>query len=51
LPDVSPEVDDLTAAFLRARYSRQAIDDADAGLARRSWRRIRGRLRRLGGLA
>jgi len=50
LPDVSPDVDGLTQAFLRARYSRQEIRDEDAGLARRSWSRIRGRLRRIGGI-
>jgi hypothetical protein len=49
LPDVSGEVDGLTAAFLRARYSRQEIRPEEAGLARRSWARIRGRLRRARG--
>ncbi|HEV8637646.1 MAG TPA: DUF4129 domain-containing protein [Chloroflexota bacterium] len=50
LPDVSGEVEGLTGAFLRARYSRQEIRDEDAGLARRSWSRIRGRLRRVRGV-
>jgi hypothetical protein len=46
LPDVSPEVEGLTETFLRARYSRRTISDADAGRARRAWGRIRARLRR-----
>jgi hypothetical protein len=47
LPDVSPDVQGLTEAFLRARYSRQVIRAEDAGVARRAWGRIRGQLRRL----
>jgi hypothetical protein len=49
LPDVSPEVEGLTEAFLRARYSRHEIGASDAGVARRAWGRIRGQLRHLRG--
>ena len=44
VPAVAGEVDELTEAFLRARYSRRTIAPEDAGLARRAWEHIRRRL-------
>lgn len=45
-PVVADELDELTAAFIRARYSKQPIEEPDASSARSIWRRIRTVLRR-----
>jgi hypothetical protein len=45
LPDAAGEVDQLTDAFLRARYGRAPVGQGEVGLVRRCWRRIREGLR------
>ena len=47
LPDVDNDVVSLTEAFVSARYSRQDVDEEQANLVKRYWRRIRGALRSL----
>jgi hypothetical protein len=41
LPESEPDIDTLTAAFIEARYTRREIPDEAAGLARRTWQRLR----------
>lgn len=45
-PEARPDSDALTAAFLTARYTREAIDEDDAGAARALWKRLRAALKR-----
>ena len=45
LPEVDEEVASITEAFVEARYSRQDVDDSQAGRVKRYWERIRGALR------
>lgn len=45
-PEAEEDIETLTHAFLKARYSRQEIAADEAGLVRRTWRRIRSALRR-----
>jgi hypothetical protein len=46
VPSVAQDVDDLTDAFVRARYGPRAVSHEDASLARRCWARIRAQLHR-----
>ena len=48
LPDASEDIDSITAAFVRARYSRRAVDANEANFVRATWERIRGTLRNRG---
>ncbi|MFO7585420.1 MAG: DUF4129 domain-containing protein [Anaerolineales bacterium] len=41
LPESEPDIESLTAAFIEARYTRREIPDESAGLARRTWQRLR----------
>lgn len=45
-PDAEPDIHQLTDTFVHARYSRQEFTEADAGLVRRQWNKIRQALRR-----
>jgi hypothetical protein len=45
-PDVTPEVLDVTDAFVEARYSRHAIEPAIVPTLRTEWERIRDHFRR-----
>lgn len=45
LPENQMEVDALTKAFVRARYSREPFNDAQAEVAKTLWQRIRDSLR------
>jgi hypothetical protein len=47
LPQIDHEVASITEAFMTARYSRETVDEDQAGLVRRYWDRIRGALRSL----
>jgi hypothetical protein len=44
-PEAEEEIKTLTHAFLKARYSHQEIAGDEAGLAKRTWHRIRSVLR------
>ena len=44
-PEAQPELDELTQAFVEARYSPQPIDRSAVGRVKEEWRRIRERLR------
>ena len=44
-PDVEADVESLTDAFLRARYSPKPIEPAAVSPVRKRWRRLRARLR------
>jgi hypothetical protein len=46
LPEVEAEVDDLTASFMEARYTRHEIEDEQAGYVQSLWKRILQALRR-----
>jgi hypothetical protein len=46
LPEVEAEVDDLTASFMEARYTRHEIEDERAGYVQSLWKRILQALRR-----
>ncbi len=46
LPDAAAEIAALTEAFIKARYSRDSIPEAEAALVRRVWQRLRQALRR-----
>ncbi len=41
LPNSQPDIDTLTNAFIEARYTRREIPAESAGLARRTWQRLR----------
>jgi hypothetical protein len=41
LPIVREDIDSITATFVRARYSRQAVSAKEAGFVKTSWDRIR----------
>ena len=41
LPESEPDIESLTAAFIEARYTRREIPPESAGLARRTWQRLR----------
>jgi Domain of unknown function (DUF4129) len=41
IPSSSKDIDSITEAFVRARYSRQEVDSNDAKLVRSIWQRIR----------
>jgi hypothetical protein len=45
LPDAQDDVDELTGAFLRARYSPQPIDRVAAGSVKARWNRLKAQLR------
>jgi len=45
-PEARPDSDALTGAFLTARYTREPIDEAEAGAARVLWKRLRSALKR-----
>ncbi|MBN1661667.1 MAG: DUF4129 domain-containing protein [Anaerolineae bacterium] len=45
-PDLEPDLEALTEAFVVARYSRQAVDRAEAEAVRPLWQRIKAALRR-----
>ena len=47
LPEVDPDLEQLTAAFLEARYSPHRFDQEEAQEARSIWQRLRDRLQRL----
>ena len=44
-PDARPDSDALTTAFLTARYTRETIDETEAGVARALWKRLRSALK------
>lgn len=44
-PEAEGQVETLTDAFLAARYSRQDIDETEAGMAKRTWQQVRASLR------
>lgn len=45
-PEAQPDSDALTAAFLTVRYTKEPIDEANAGTARTLWKRLRVALKR-----
>jgi hypothetical protein len=45
-PDLEPDLADLTDAFVKARYSRRAIEQEDADAVKPLWQRIKAALRR-----
>ncbi len=45
-PEAEDDVDRLTNAFIKARYSRRAIPEEDLFSTKQIWKRIRSRLRR-----
>jgi hypothetical protein len=45
-PDTAADVEELTAAFLKARYSIEAIQREDVKAVTPAWRRLKSRLRR-----
>ncbi len=47
LPDVGPELDDMTSAFLDARYSPHQVDPEDAAAVQSWWKRILQALHRV----
>lgn len=47
-PDAEAEIEELTDAFLRARYSREAIEKEDVNSIKQQWRQVKSRLRRTG---
>ena len=46
LPEQEPEVVELTEAFVIARYSPHPVTSEEANVLKRTWRRVRGALRR-----
>jgi hypothetical protein len=50
VPDVEPDVHDMTDVFVRARYSEEGFDDEQAASVKQQWQRIRKELRNLGRL-
>ena len=47
-PDTEIDVEELTNAFLKARYSPQSIEKEDVNLVKRRWKHLRANLRRRG---
>ena len=45
-PEAEAELDELTRAFVEARYSPQPIDKRAVARAKEEWKRVRERLRR-----
>jgi hypothetical protein len=45
-PELEPDLTGLTSAFVKARYSRQAVEKEDAEAAKPLWQRIKARLQR-----
>ncbi|MBN1220976.1 MAG: DUF4129 domain-containing protein [Anaerolineae bacterium] len=48
VPEVEPEVHDMTGIFVRARYSQEGFDEEQANLVKQEWERIRKELRHVG---
>jgi hypothetical protein len=46
LPEYEDDVEALTTAFLKARYSREPVDKRELAPIRKSWKRLRSALRR-----
>jgi hypothetical protein len=44
-PEAEENVDALTEAFEKARYSREAIREEEVSLVRRQWKRLKSSLR------
>jgi hypothetical protein len=47
LPEVEAEVEDLTEAFVEARYSRHSVESADAQAVKKDWQRVSKSMRTL----
>ncbi|HSJ55566.1 MAG TPA: DUF4129 domain-containing protein, partial [Anaerolineae bacterium] len=45
-PDLEPDLEGLTEAFIVARYSRQTLEEEEAEAVRPLWQRIKAALRR-----
>jgi hypothetical protein len=45
LPAASDDIDSITTAFMRARYSRRAVNAKEADFVKSTWERIRAALR------
>jgi len=45
-PDAAPEIEELTNAFLHARYSRQPVEEEDIPPLKAQWRKVRANIRR-----
>lgn len=45
-PDVGPEIEELTEAFVHARYSPRPVDETEAVAVQKWWRRIKRALKR-----
>ena len=45
LPEVMPEIEVMTEAFIEARYTQQNIGEEDVGLVKSQWKRIRNAFR------
>jgi hypothetical protein len=45
-PDLEPDLEGLTDAFIRARYSDQPVEQEDAAAAKPLWERVKAALRR-----
>lgn len=45
-PDAEEELEELTDAFLWARYSPRPIEKEDAGLVKRTWQQVKSNMRR-----
>ncbi|MCP4358039.1 MAG: DUF4129 domain-containing protein [Chloroflexi bacterium] len=44
-PDAEVEIDDLTDAFLRARYSQDNIEESDVNPVKKDWKKVKSRIR------
>lgn len=44
-PEVEKDLDELTSAFLKARYSDEAVDDDDLPEVKRTWKEVRRELK------
>jgi hypothetical protein len=47
VPEVEPDVRDLTDVFVRARYSEEGFDETQAESVKEEWQRIRKELRKV----
>ena len=45
-PDTASEVDEITQAFLQARYSRRPVDEEEAASIETTWKTVKPRLKR-----
>ena len=45
LPIAGEDIDSMTAAFVKARYSRRDVNAKEAAFVKATWARIRGALR------